>query len=307
MTKRAGIPAGFYVGAFDISGDVGALSSITQTQALQDVTGLDKDGTERLGLRQDGEMSYTAFWNAAVGRSVPVLSDLAAGQLSTFVANSELGGYAACLTANRVNFVTQLGQDGSIVANGQVQASAGVKLEWGQLVTIGKQTFAATEAIAAWQANHAYSLNALVQPVAPNGHYYKATTGGTSAAVTEPTWPTNGTTVADGADTLVWTDQGLLPNGIDRGSGSASAFGLAGAIHAVSIGSGSATVKIQTSTDRVAWTDLLTFAAVTAAGSEYKRTALDASVGRYLRANVTGTVTNLVATIVAIPYRTQQA
>lgn len=71
--------------------------------------------------------------------------------------------------------------------------------------------------VAAWQAGHAYSLNDLVHPVTSNGHFYKATTAGTSAG-SEPVYPTNGGTVTNGV-ALIWTDQGLIgtaPNGTFR-------------------------------------------------------------------------------------------
>lgn len=63
--------------------------------------------------------------------------------------------------------------------------------------------------VAAWTATHAYSLNDLVHPVVSNGHFYKATTAGTSGAAA-PAFPTNGGTVGDGLGALVWTDQGLI-------------------------------------------------------------------------------------------------
>jgi formate/nitrite transporter FocA (FNT family) len=76
----------------------------------------------------------------------------------------------------------------------------------------------------------------------------------------------------------------------------------------MSIGSGTATVKIQTSTNRTAWTDLITFTNVTAAGSEYKRTVSHtATVSRYLRCYVTNTFTSLVAAVAVMPYRSLQS
>ena len=57
-----------------------------------------------------------------------------------------------------------------------------------------------------WATGTAYVLGQWVIPTAANGHYYKCTTAGTSGG-TQPTWPTNGSTVADGA-TLIWTDEG---------------------------------------------------------------------------------------------------
>jgi hypothetical protein len=310
VTKVSGLGAALYVDEFDISGDIGAMSSMSMTTNLQDVTGLDKDGTERLTLRNDAEMSYDAFWNAAAGRSIPVLEPLETA-VATYVNGRTIGSRTRTLTGVKSSWTATRGPDGSIAANGQLQASIGRPLEGGLLLTVGKQTFASTQLIAAWQAAHAYVLNDLIVPTTANGHYYKATVAGTSAAVTEPTWVTNGGTNPDGAGALVWTDQGTLPNGgngIDRGSGVSTAFGAAGVIHVISIGSGSATVKIQDSSNRTSWADHITFAAVTAAGVEYKRTASHtATIRRYVRVNVTGTFTNLVAAVAVMPYRSLQS
>lgn len=309
MTKTNGVGAALLVDEFDISGDIGALNSMSYTVALQDVTGLDSDGTERIVLRNDAEMSYAAFWNSAAGRAIPVLEPLEAA-LVTYANKRTIGSPTRTLTGVKSSWTATRGADGSMAATGQIQASNGRPLEAGYLLTTGvPQTFGATQLISSWTTAHAYGLNELVQPTVPNGHYYKATTAGTSHAVTEPTWPTNGTTVADG--TAVWTDQGTLPNGangIDRGVGVSTAFGAAAVIHAISVASGSATVKVQTSTNRTAWTDLISFTAVTAASSEYKRTASHtATVSRYLRVYVTGTFTNLVAVVAVMPYRSLQS
>jgi hypothetical protein len=58
---------------------------------------------------------------------------------------------------------------------------------------------------AAWQAAHAYALNAEI--LDPAGHIQKVTTAGTSGT-TAPTWNDAGSTTPDGIGTLVWTDQG---------------------------------------------------------------------------------------------------
>lgn len=49
-----------------------------------------------------------------------------------------------------------------------------------------------------------------VTPTTHNGYYYRCTTGGTTHATTQPTWPTTiGNTVSDG--TAVWTCEGAVP------------------------------------------------------------------------------------------------
>ncbi len=75
---------------------------------------------------------------------------------------------------------------------------------------VNNSTLLGGEVCAQWQPNHAYSLGARCVcrtsygTVARRAYVYECTTAGTSHATTEPTWPTSGT-VADGADTLVWT------------------------------------------------------------------------------------------------------
>ena len=55
-----------------------------------------------------------------------------------------------------------------------------------------------------WQASTAYALGELAVPTTRNGHRYRCTTAGTSAAA-EPTWPTGGAaTVTDGS--VTWTE-----------------------------------------------------------------------------------------------------
>jgi len=60
-----------------------------------------------------------------------------------------------------------------------------------------------------WVGSATYALGDLVIPTEPNGHYYKALAAD-DAGATEPTWPTDGTTVADGAGDLVWQDMGMI-------------------------------------------------------------------------------------------------
>jgi hypothetical protein len=243
MTKQSGIGSAFYTGIYDLSGDIGSLGSIGLTRALQDVTGLDKDGTERIALRSDGEMSWTGFWNAVAGQAVPVLFDLDGGVLHTYASEAAIGGYAASLVGNRVSFASQSGQDGSLAITGQVQGSAGWPVEWGRLLTTGKQTFASAAA----------------------GTY------------------------------------------IDRGAASASNYGLAGYLHAFSIGSGTAVVTIEDSADHAAWDPVIAFTGVSAAGTERIQTGLTENVRRYLRIDVSGTFTALVVAVSVVPYQVSQA
>jgi hypothetical protein len=306
MTKQAALGSAFYVGTRDVSGDIGALTSMEIRQALQNVSSIEEEGTERLGLRLDGSMAYTSFWNPSANRAVAVLSVLGGPSQCTYVGpgGSAIGRYALSLEALIAKFSTANGQDGSLSANGQAMGSQGRPPEWGRLLTLGKQTFASSQEVAAWEALTDYSLDDLVQPTVPNGHFYKVTVDAGSSDAAEPVaWPTNGTDVVD--DGITWTDQGLLPNGLDRGAGSASNFGMAAYLHAFSLGSGAADVVLQDSADRVAWDDIpgTAFTSITGATTERVVTAPTENVRRYVRAYVTGVFTDLVAIVNAVVYR----
>lgn len=60
---------------------------------------------------------------------------------------------------------------------------------------------------AAWTATAEITSGAYRIPTTPNGHFYKATVGGDTGG-TEPTWPTDGSTVSDG--TVTWQDMGTI-------------------------------------------------------------------------------------------------
>jgi hypothetical protein len=70
---------------------------------------------------------------------------------------------------------------------------------------VAQITLTPTDTLAEWTAATVYAVGALRGPTTPNGFRYRVTTGGTSHATTEPTWPTGaiGSTVVDGS--VVWT------------------------------------------------------------------------------------------------------
>jgi len=92
---------------------------------------------------------------------------------------------------------------------------------------------------AAWVADTVTALGAYVHPVAPNSHYYKCTARSgdfKTAAVTEPVWPTDGTTIVD--DAVTWTDMGLINrvNGTDYTL--SGKFGMISPVQALALGVG---------------------------------------------------------------------
>ena len=86
-----------------------------------------------------------------------------------------------------------------------------------------------------------------------------------------------------------------------------STWGLAAYLHVISLGSGTAVVHLQDSTDNLSFSDLTggAFTNVTGATSQRIQTSPTQAINRYLRVNVSGTFTNLVAVVSAIRYVNQ--
>lgn len=143
MSKSTGIGSRFFLGGYDVSGDVGALQGANLTRTVLDVTGLDKSAMERIGGLADGEISYNGFWNVADDALHEAASSLpSTDRHAMYCHGVTVGAAAAALVGKQINFNATRGQDGSLVTAAQAQASAGVPLEWGVLLTTGKQTFA---------------------------------------------------------------------------------------------------------------------------------------------------------------------
>ncbi len=74
-------------------------------------------------------------------------------------------------------------------------------------------------ALRRWNRSDSFFVGDRVFPTTPNGHYYEVETVGSSgvgSATTEPQWPTDGSTAADGFGTssIVWRDKGLESAGL---------------------------------------------------------------------------------------------
>ncbi len=140
MTKLSGLGQALYVGGRDVSGDIGSISSIGSSRAVQDVTGIDKYAMERLSLLADGEMSFSAFLNAATDQAHDAFKALpdADTQMMYFMSTT-LGAPVGALNAKRVDYAPSRGNDGSITIaiNGM---SNGDAIEWSRGLTAGKRT-----------------------------------------------------------------------------------------------------------------------------------------------------------------------
>src|SRR3990167_10419525 len=143
MAKSSGLGDNFYLGQYDLSGDVGAVQTVRGGRSGLIITGIDKSAMERtLGLK-DGEIAFSTYWKTEVAQAHPVLSALpTADILVSYFRGTTRCNAAASLVAKQTNYDPSRGQDGSLVTTVSALANA-QPLEWGLMLTSGKETFAA--------------------------------------------------------------------------------------------------------------------------------------------------------------------
>lgn len=295
MAKQSGLGARFFVGGYDLSGDVSALDTISGTVNLLPGTDITQSATARIiGLR-DGSMGFTVYMDTA--NAHPVLAALpTTDTLMQFTPPPQaIGNAAACLVAKQVGYDPTRGNDGSLLMKVAGQGNA-FALEWGTQLTPGLRT----------------------DTTATNG---TGLDGGAGFAT--PSVPASGTPVTNTSSlpaTVVvsgGTGTNVAINGVNQGTfdgtytvppGQAitltytvaptwtwtlqTAFGAQAYLQVTSFTGISVTATVQDSADGTTYTPVtgLAFTAVTAAPNWQRlATAGNATVRRYLRVATTGT------------------
>ncbi|MGH7774466.1 MAG: hypothetical protein ACREQA_19760 [Candidatus Binatia bacterium] len=140
MAKQTGMGDNFYVDGVDLSGDINSFSRIGGGINTQDVTGINKEAIERLGLLRDGGMAFVAYFNDATGQAHLNLRTLpTTDRIMTYCRSTTLGKPAASLNAKQLNYDGNRNNDGSLLFNSEGQANT-FGLEWGEQLTAGKRT-----------------------------------------------------------------------------------------------------------------------------------------------------------------------
>lgn len=139
MAKSSGLGDAFYIAGFDASGDIGSINT-SGGPATIDVTGINKSAYERIGGLRNGTMSWSAFFNPAVGSTHDQLAALpTADVICTYLRGTTLGNPAACMVAKQINYDGNRGNSGEFTFAVEAQSN-GYGLEWGQTLTAGIRT-----------------------------------------------------------------------------------------------------------------------------------------------------------------------
>jgi len=128
----------------DLSGDVGAITAISSRKELLDVTGISSSAAERVPARADGNLAFNAWFNDATSAEHPTLSPLPTTDVDVlYCRGTTRGNPCAALTAKQVNYDLTEGADRSLSIAVDCQGNnSAAGIEWGTLVTAGKDTHA---------------------------------------------------------------------------------------------------------------------------------------------------------------------
>ena len=144
--KQSGLGMKLYLQGMDMSGDVGAISTMRSSVAVLDVTPIDKTAHERLPGLRDGEITFNVFFNNADDETHDALAALPTTDVLCMVlTGTTRGDPVICLTAKQVNYDWQRGADGSMLGTVQLLAASGVPLEYGLLLAARTTHASATD------------------------------------------------------------------------------------------------------------------------------------------------------------------
>lgn len=212
MSKTSGLGHQLAIDAYDVSGDIGQLDSISSPRGSLDMTGIDKFAFERILTHKDGLIEFMAFFNPTSTRSHDVLAQLpTVDTLLTYFAGSALGSPAASMVAKQINYDPTRGEDGAFTFAVTSNANA-YGIEWGHNLTGNSTTVyeasTGSENLTGFDDGQAAatdfglqlyvhltaftgtSVTVTIQDSNDNGagDAYATVTGATSGALTTPGW-----------------------------------------------------------------------------------------------------------------------
>jgi hypothetical protein len=140
MAKQGGLADNFYIGGYDLSGDVGSLATIGGGPTALELTPINVEAAVREGGVRDGVIEFSSFFNKAALAAHPALSSLPrTDRVASYFRGTVLGGQVANEVAKQVNYDPARNEDGSLKLATKAVAN-GFGLEWGRSLTAGKRT-----------------------------------------------------------------------------------------------------------------------------------------------------------------------
>ncbi len=140
MSKGSGLGDAFYLGGYDLSGEVNALSKIGGGLSVLDVTPISKSAHVRIDGLKDGGIAFSTFFDPAAAHSHPVLAALPrADVVTTYCRGTGVGTPAAAMVAKQVDYNPTRAAGGMLSSTVSAVANS-FGIEWGNQLTPGIYT-----------------------------------------------------------------------------------------------------------------------------------------------------------------------
>lgn len=140
MAKQSGLGDNFYVGSYNVSGDIAAIGTVGGSVGVLDKTGIDKFAYERIGGLRTGVMEFTTHFNKAAGQEHIALRSLPyTDVILSYFRGTTLGNPVASMVAKQINYDGTRSDDGDLKFAVSAQSN-GYGLEWGRSLTAGLRT-----------------------------------------------------------------------------------------------------------------------------------------------------------------------
>jgi len=140
MVKGNALGQKMWVGGRDVSGDVGQLNRIATPRGVMLSTGIDKFAIERILLRADGVIDFSAFFNDAAQKSFATFSPLVRTDVIALLAmGSAVGDTAAFMEGKQNNYDGNRDEQGNMEFQIVIEAN-GQPLNWGVMLSAGEDT-----------------------------------------------------------------------------------------------------------------------------------------------------------------------
>jgi hypothetical protein len=142
--KQSGLGDNFYIGGYDLSGDVSAITQLDGGPAALDVTGIKYSANQRIGGLRVGDMQFTSFFHTNDGTgqadAFDALSQLPRSDvIASYFRGTTLLNPCASMNARQLNYDPTRDNTGNLTFAVELQ-SDGYGLEWGVQLTAGLRT-----------------------------------------------------------------------------------------------------------------------------------------------------------------------
>lgn len=140
MAKTSGLGDNLYVGEYNLSGDINAISNVSGGVGVIEVTSIDKYAHERIGGQRTGAIEFQSYFNKSAGQAHPVLAALpTTDRIVSYFRGQAIGNPAASMVAKQINYDGNRANDGDFKFTTSAQSN-GYGLEWGLQGTAGMRT-----------------------------------------------------------------------------------------------------------------------------------------------------------------------